>query len=153
MDCSKISQKREVADARAVFQEAKKVVTPKQKPLALVHDGLWSYDQAFQKEFHTMKNPRTMNIRSVSVRNEGWNSKVETLNGSVRHREVVMRAMDHKESAQTLMDAMRIYHNYIRMHQGLHGRTPTQASGIKMEGDNNNRWITLLRNASACDTK
>jgi hypothetical protein len=33
------------------------------------------------------------------------NSKVERLHGSVRDREVVMRGMDHKESAQTLMEA------------------------------------------------
>jgi putative transposase len=142
--CTRISQKREVADARAVFQEAKRIA-PKQKPIALVHDGLWSYDQAFQKEFHTMKNPRTMNIRSVSVRNEGLNSKVERLNGTVRDREVVMRGMDHKESAQTLMEAMRIYHNYIRTHQGLDGKTPAEASGIKIEGQN--KWMTLVKNA------
>src|SRR5215208_1605568 len=86
--CTKVSQKREVADARAVFQEANKI--PPKKPIALVHDGLPSYNQAFQKEFYTIKNPRTMNIRSVSVRNEGLNSQVERLNGSVRDREAVM---------------------------------------------------------------
>jgi putative transposase len=132
--CTKISQKREVADARAVFQEAKKFAL--QKPIALVHDDLRSYDEAYQKEFFTKRNPRTMNIRSVSVRNEGLNSKVERLNGSVRDREVVMRGMDHKESAQTLMEALRIYHNYIRTHQGLDGKTPAEASGIKIEGQN-----------------
>jgi hypothetical protein len=54
-----------------------------------------------------------MNIRSVSVRHEGLNSKVERLNGSVRDREVVMRGMDHKESAQELLEAMRIYHKVL----------------------------------------
>jgi putative transposase len=142
--CTRISQKREVADARAVFQEAKKV-TPQQKPIALVHDGLRSYDEAYQKEFFTKRNPRTMNIRSVSVRNEGLNSKVERLNGSVRDREVVMRGMDHKESAQTLMEAIRIYHNYIKTHQGLDGKTPAEASGIRIEGEN--KGIALFRNA------
>ncbi len=86
-----------------------------------------------------------MNIRSVSVRNEGLNSKVERLNGTVRDREVVMRGMDHKESAQTLMEAWRIYHNYIRTHQGLDGKTPAEASGIRIEGEN--KWMTLIRNA------
>jgi putative transposase len=142
--CTRVSQKREVADGRAIFQEANKIA-PK-KPIALVHDGLPSYNEAFQKEFYTLKNPRTMNIRSVSVRNEGLNSKVERLNGSVRDREVVMRGMDHKESAQTLMEAMRIYHNYVRTHQGLDGRTPAEASGIKIEGEN--KLMTLIRNAS-----
>lgn len=142
--CAKISQKREIADARAVFQEAKKVTTS--KPLAIIHDGLPAYNEAFQKEFYTSKNPRTMNIRSVSVRHEGLNSKVERLNGSVRDREVVMRGMDHKESAQELLEAMRIYHNYIKPHQGLGGKTPAEATGIKIGGSN--KWTTLIKNAT-----
>jgi hypothetical protein len=86
-----------------------------------------------------------MNIRSLSVRHEGLNSKVERLNGSVRDREVVMRGMDHKESAQELLEAMRIYHNYIRKHEGLDGKTPAEASGIRIEGVN--KWLTLIRGA------
>lgn len=45
--------------------------------------------------------------------------------------------MDHKESAQILMDAMRIYHNYVRKHQGLDGKTPAEASGIKLALEGN----------------
>jgi transposase-like protein len=144
--CARISQSRTIGDARAVFQEAKKIA-PK-KALAIVHDGLPSYDRGFQKEFYTHTNPRTMNIRSVSVRHEGLNSKVERLNGSVRDREVVMRGMDSKESAQTLLEGMRIYHNYVRKHQALDGRTPAEASGVKLEGTN--KWLSLMRNAKEC---
>jgi len=143
--CAKISQKREIADARAVFQEAKKIAS--KKPVAIVHDGLPSYDKAFQKEFYTKKNPRTMNIRSVSVRHEGLNSKVERLNGSVRDREIVMRGMDHKESAQELLEAMRIYHNYVRKHSALNDKTPAEVSGIKIEGEN--KLLSLMRSASS----
>lgn len=35
---------------------------------------------------------------------------------------------------------------------GLEGKTPADASGIKLEGENN-RWMALLRNASARHTK
>jgi hypothetical protein len=59
-----------------------------------------------------------MNIRSVSARHEGLNSKVERLNGTIRDRGLLMRGRDHKESARELMEAMRIYHNYIEPHQG-----------------------------------
>jgi putative transposase len=68
---SKISQRREIIDARNVFQDAKSK-TP--KPKAVIHDGLWTYNEAFQKEYYTKKNPRVKNIRSISVRNEGLNS-------------------------------------------------------------------------------
>lgn len=82
---------------------------------------------------------------SVSVRHEELNSKVERLNGSVRDREVVMRGMDHKESAQELIEAMRIYHNYIKLHQALKGKTPAEISGINL--DRTNKWLALMKRA------
>ena len=87
---TKISQRREVADARAVFQDSKnKTSTPK----AVIHDGLRTYDEAFQKEYFSLKQPRVKNIRSISVRGKGLNSKVERLHGTIREREKVMRGM------------------------------------------------------------
>jgi hypothetical protein len=59
----------------------------------VIHDGLPSYNEAFQKEYYTMKNLRVKNIRSISVRNEGLNSRVERLIGTMRDREKVMRGM------------------------------------------------------------
>ncbi len=140
--CTKVSQRREIADARAIFQEAKSKVP---RPHAVVHDGHPSYDKAFQKEFFTLKKPRTMNIRSVSVRHEGLNSKVERLHGSIRDREVVMRGMDHAESAQELMEAMRIYHNFCREHSTL-GKTPAEMAGIHLSL-NDNRIEGLIKHA------
>ena len=62
---TKISQRREVADARAVFQDSKnKTSTPK---AVNRHDGLRTYDEAFQKEYFSLKQPRVKNIRSISV--------------------------------------------------------------------------------------
>ncbi len=126
---SKVSQRREVEDARAVFQDAKSK-TP--KPLAIIHDGLHSYNEAFEKEYYTMQSPRTRNIRSISVRHDGLNQKVERLNGIFRDREVVMRGMDHKESAQKLIDATRIHYNFIREHGSIK-QTPAEKAGIKLE--------------------
>jgi transposase-like protein len=126
---SKISQRREIADARAVFLDQKeKSGTPK----AIIHDGLPSYNEAFQKEYFTMKNPRVKNIRSVSVRNEGLNSRVERLNGTTRDREKVMRGMHSKESAQKIIEAMRIHYNYCREHSQL-GKTPAEYAGINLD--------------------
>jgi transposase-like protein len=126
---SRISQRREVIDARKVYQDAK---LKTMKPKAIIHDGLKSYDEAFQKEFYTLRNPRIKNIRSISVRNEGLNSVVERLNGTTREREKVMRGMNTKESAQKIIEAMRIHYNYVREHSKL-GKTPAEAAGIKLD--------------------
>jgi len=40
----------------------------------------------------------------------------------------------------------QIFHNYIRPHEGLDGKTPSEACGIKIEGKN--KWLTLIQNAS-----
>jgi len=126
---SKVSQRREMEDARAVFQDAKRK-TP--SPLAIIHDGLHSYNEAYYKEYYTMESPRVMNVRSVSVRNKGLNQVVERLNGVFRDREVVMRGMDNRESAQKLIDACRIHYNFIREHGSIK-KTPAEQAGIKLD--------------------
>jgi transposase-like protein len=64
---SLVSQRREIADARAIFKDSKEKTNPAK---AIIHDGLRTYDDAFQKEYFTLKNPRVKNIRSISVRNQ-----------------------------------------------------------------------------------
>jgi hypothetical protein len=41
---------------------------------------------------------------------------------------------------------MRIYHNFVKPHMALHGKTPAEAADIKVEGEN--KWLTLIQNAS-----
>ena len=45
-----------------------------------------------------------------------------------------------------LIDGYQLYHNYIRPHMGLDGKTPAEKCGVKIEGDN--KWLTLIQNAS-----
>jgi transposase-like protein len=141
---SMVSQRRELTDARRVFKDAKRKVKIAK---AIIHDGLPSYDKAFQKEFYTAKNPRVRNIRSISVRNQGLNSKVERLNGTMREREKVMRGMQRKQTAQQIVDAMRIHYNFIRDHQTLE-TTPAEKAGIHLRF-NGNKIEGLIRLASS----
>ena len=136
-----VSQRREVNDASSVFKDAK---SKTRIPKAIIHDGLPSYDKAFQKEYYTLKNPRVKNIRSISVRNEGLNSVVERLNGTVRDREKVMRGMQTRETAQKIIEAMRIHYNFCREHSKL-GKTPAAAAGIRIDGKN--KLLTLIQNS------
>jgi len=71
---SRVSQRREIQDARVVFQDGKKLM--EKRAIAVVHDGLQSYNEAFSKEFYTLKGPRTENIRSVGQRDEGFNQSI-----------------------------------------------------------------------------
>jgi len=39
-----------------------------------------------------------------------------------------------------------LFHNYIRSHEGLEGKTPAEAFGIRVKGEN--KSLTLIQNAS-----
>lgn len=66
------------------------------------------------------------------------------MNGEIRDRERVMRTLEKMDTP--ILAGMRIFHNYIRPHQALKGKTPAEAAGIKVNGEN--KWITIIQNAS-----
>jgi putative transposase len=129
-------------DARKLFQMAKKVTGT--KPMTLVTDGLPSYHDAYKKEFWTLKGPRTEHVRHIKLKGDMNNNKMERLNGEIRDREKVMRGL--KKNDTPILKGYQIFHNYIRPHMGLNGKTPSEACGITIKGKN--KWITLIQNAS-----
>lgn len=58
-----------------------------------------------------------------------------------------MRGMDRAESAQELMDAMRIHYNFIRGNQAIGGQTPAEAAGINLNLKEN-KTESLMRQAA-----
>ena len=43
------------------------------------------------------------------------------------------------------IDGYQLYHNFVRPHIGLNGKTPAEACGIEIQGEN--KWKTLIQNA------
>lgn len=72
------------------------------------------------------------------------NNEMERMNGEVRDREKVIRGIK-KEDSPTLM-GYQLYHNFIRPHMSLEGKTPAEACGIKVEGEN--KWKTIIENSA-----
>jgi len=129
-------------DARKLFQMAKKVTG--KKPDVMITDGLPAYNDAYKKEFWTLRNPRTKHIRHIKLKGDHNNNKMERLMGEIRDREKTMRGLKRKDTP--ILKGYQIYHNYIREHEGLDGKTPAEACGIKVEGKN--KWKTIIQNAS-----
>ena len=50
-----------------------------------------------------------------------------------------------KNSNTPIVEGHRLYYNYIRPHESLDGKTPSEEAGITIEGDN--KWLTLMRKA------
>jgi len=74
---------------------------------------------------------------------------MERMNGEVRDRERVMRGLKNTDTA--IVKGLQIYHNFIRPHEALNGETPADRAGIKVEGEN--KWMTLIQNASHAGRK
>jgi len=83
-------------------------------------------------------------IRDIRMNGEVHNNKMERMNGELRDRERVMRTLEKPDTPILL--GMRIYHNFVKPHMALNGKTSAEAAGIKVQGDN--EWLTLIQNAS-----
>ena len=137
-----VADSKEKHDARNLLRMSKELMG--KKPMTFITDGLRSYHDAYKKEFWTLKNPRTEHIRHIKLSGDMHNNKMERMNGEVRDREKVMRGL--KQDATAVLKGYQIYHNYVRPHEALDGKTPAEACGITIEG--NNKWKTIIENAS-----
>jgi len=130
-------------DARRLLQKAREAIG--HKPKTLITDGLQGYHEAWRKEYYTMKKETcTQHIRHIRIQGDMNNNKMERLNGEIRDREKVMRGLKKPETP--IIPGYQIYHNYVRPHEALEGKTPADACGIEVQGEN--KWLTLIQNAS-----
>jgi transposase-like protein len=135
---------KEAADyASKLFSQGKHVAG--KTPLTLITDGLHAYHLAWKREIYSNRKPQAKHIKHVAWRASSRdNRKMERLNGEIRDREKVMRGLKREDTP--ILTGYQIYHNYIRPHEALEGKTPAEACGIKVEGKN--KWLTLIQNAS-----
>ena len=110
------------------------------QPKTLITDGLPSYSLACQQVLEG-----TNHIRKITLKGKVHNNnKMERMNGEIRDREKTMRGLKRKRTV--ILQGYQLYHNYIRPHEALYGKTPSEACGITIEGQN--KWKTLIQNAS-----
>jgi len=133
-----VAETKEKHDARTLFMRSK-ILMGKQ-PKTLITDGLPSYSKACEWAFDG-----TQHIRKITLKGKVHNNnKMERLNGEIRDREKTFRGLKRKRTP--IISGYQIYHNFIRPHEALNGKTPSEACGIKVEGQN--KWKTLIENAS-----
>jgi transposase-like protein len=138
-----VADTKDKHDARHLFQMAKERTG--KKPSVLITDGLRSYRDAWLKEFRTVKQvDNTVHIRNITLAGKHNNNKMERLNGEIRDREKVMRSL--KRTDTPILTGLEIFHNYVRPHEALDGKTPAEVCGITVEGQD--KWLTLIQNAS-----
>ncbi len=119
-----------------------KAIAEKQ-PKTFITDGAPNFQEAYTKEFYTRRKG-TEHIREIRMASKVHNNKMERMNCEIRDRERCMRTLEKSDTP--IPRGMQIYHNYVRPHMALKGKTPSEAAGIKVEGEN--KWLTLIENAA-----
>jgi transposase-like protein len=119
------------------------------KPKMLITDGLKTYQEAFYSEYYSFKEGFSEHVHRIALTDKHNNNKMERFNGEVRDREKTMRGLKTKETP--ILQGYQIFHNYVRPHEALNGKTPSEACGIKIEG--RNKWLTIIQNAKLSKAK
>jgi putative transposase len=140
-----VADTKNTADITPLFSKGKEVADI--RPNTLISDGAPNFHTAFNRELYTNKWPRTRHINHIRLQGDHNNNKMERMNGEIRDREKTMRGL--KKIDTPILKGCQIFHNYIRIHQALKGKTPAEACGIMIEGEN--KWKTLIENASESD--
>ncbi len=138
-----VASTKYTADVRPLLALGKAVAG--KKPKTFITDGAANFHEAYSYEFWTGKvADRTEHIRHIRLAGDRNNNRMERFNGELRQREKVMRTLKRTDSP--ILSGMQIYHNYIRPHEALNGKTPSELAGIQVKGKD--KWLTIIQNAS-----
>ena len=142
-----VANTKYTADVRPLFAKGKEIA--EKQPKILITDGAANFHDAYMKEFWTIKYGRTKHIKDIRMGDIPHNNKMERLNGEIRDREKVMRSL--KTTDTPILTGYQIYHNYVRPHMALKGKTPSEVAGIEVKGTD--KWMTIIQNASKHSNK
>lgn len=111
-------------------------------------DGLKGYERVLKKSFglKTHWNHKSPIIHNVVIASErGFNHKIERLHNTIRDRTKIIRGFHGSlESARAIMKGMEIYYNFVRKHQGIDGKTPSEEA-IPELCLSTNKWLSLIK--------
>ncbi len=140
-------QTREQKEIIKVLKLAK---TKTQSQVSIItSDGYNAYPRAIQKTFTLKCKSNTGKFGVVhnqvnASRGDGFNYPIERFHNSVRQRTQNFRGFHGSvESANALLKGFEVYYNFIRKHQSLQGRTPSElATDVKLSKPN--KWLELI---------
>ena len=135
-----VADHKGTSDVKPMFREAQRIAG--KNPSTIISDGALNFQEA-SKVFFTKTIPRTQHIEDISFNGNIHNNKMERMNGEMRDREKVIRGVKSVQSP--IFKGSQIFHNFVRPHLALEGKTPAEVAGIKVEGSN--KWLTLIQNA------
>ncbi len=135
-------------DVTPMFEKAKAVAG--KVPAKLTSDGAANFGHAHKQQYAAKNflHKDSEHVRHIHMSGDMNNNQMESFNGNtLRHREKVVRGLKRNDSA--ILSGLQLYHNFVRPHLGLGGRTPSEVAGIHIRGDN--KWKTIIQAAAKSD--
>jgi transposase-like protein len=138
-----VAKSKYTADITPLFREGKRIA--EKAPNTLITDGAFNFNSAYRRAFwREEKALMIQHVCHVRMSGDNNNNKMERMNGELRDREKVVRGVKKEDSP--LITGLQIFHNYVRPHMALDGKTPAQVAGIEVQGED--KWFTIIQNAS-----
>ncbi len=146
MVSSEFKKNRDLKEVKQVLAKAK-AKTENQLRI-ITSDGWSAYPKAIKKVFgynnKLGKHKVTHKVVTAS-KGEGFNIWVERVHNSIRQRTRAFRGLHGSiHSAYSLMKGIEIYYNFIKKHEALNYKTPSELAIPELKFETPNRWRELI---------
>jgi len=122
---TRLSRTRTAHDIELTMLKAKERAG--KSPKTVLSDGWLGYIDGIERAFGS----DTKHIQSNPFTDKNSTVYIERVQGSLKDRTKVFRALKKKDTAQVILDGWVAYYNFFRPHLSLNERTPAEAAGIK----------------------
>ncbi len=100
-------------------------------------------------DYRKTKNPTIVHNQVNASKGEGFNIWIERLHNTIRQRTQNFRGFHGSvESANAIMKGLEIHYNFVRPHESLKGKTPSDMAIPELEFKRSNRWLELIEMAN-----
>ena len=137
----------------AIKQVLLKIKDKSNEPIkTIMTDGLTAYvnvvKQSWGYDNHLGKYKIEHKVRNASA-GEGFNIWIERMHNTIRQRTRGFRGLHGSvDSAYALMKGIEIHYNFIKKHEALKGKTPSEMAIPSLQFQTPNRWLELINLAS-----
>lgn len=112
-------------------------------------DGLTAYENIVKENWGYNRHTRNYNAQhkvKTQLKGEGFNIWVERLHNTIRQRTQNFRGFHGSvESAYAIMKGLEIYYNFVKPHEALKGKTPSEMAIPSLQFQTPNRWLELIQ--------
>ena len=115
-------------------------------------DGLTAYTNVVKKTWgydNTLGKYKIQHKVVTASKGEGFNIWIERLHNTIRQRTQNFRGFHGSiESAYSLMKGLEIYYNFIRKHEALNYKTPSELAIPSLQFKTSNKWLELINKSN-----